>query len=162
MKLYNFHMSISNSLEANLTQGAADINPINQQKLTAVPASGHSRTEIDWIQKVKTIFEKNLNNYSLSIEQIAHEMHISPRQFQRRVKQLTGLSPKLFLQEYRLQKAQMFLNTQKYHTVKETARAAGFKNSRYFSRLFRKHFGVSPSSLLKKQNLSPLQGKMSD
>ncbi len=74
---------------------------------------------------------------------------MSTRQFQRRLKRLTGLSPKQYLQEMRLQKAKDFLLSGRYATVKETAHAAGFPNARYFSGLFQKHFAVGPSSLLR-------------
>lgn len=47
--------------------------------------------------------------------------------------------------------AQNLLETTDYN-ISEVAAAVGYDNALYFSRLFRKHIGVSPSEYRKKRN----------
>lgn len=105
-----------------------------------------SLVDAEWLEAVELFFEKNLRDSNFSIKKAASSFHISMRQFQRRLKQLTGLTPNQYLQEMRLQKAKDYLISGKYKTVKETAFATGFRDTQYFSSLFRRHFATSPSS----------------
>jgi DNA-binding response OmpR family regulator len=120
---------------------------------TQTPTPVMSQADAEWLAGVEAYFEKRLGENNLSVNQAADAMHISPRQFQRRLKHLTGLTPRLYLQEMRLQKAKDYLLAGRFSTVKETAHATGFKNARYFSDLFQKHFASPPSSLLQEKKL---------
>lgn len=107
-----------------------------------------SQADSEWLEKVEHLFETNIKNNSFSIEIAASTLYLSIRQLQRRLKQLTGLTPKQYLQELRLQKAKDYLISGKYKTVKETAFATGFKDVQYFSSSFQRHFATTPSSYL--------------
>ena len=108
-----------------------------------------TQADAEWLAQVEISFAKHLNDSSFSVQQTAELLHVSPRQFRRRISRLTGLPPKLYLQEMRLQKAKDLLLSGHYTTVKETAHATGFRNVRYFSDLFQQHFAILPSSLLR-------------
>lgn len=58
----------------------------------------------------------------------------------------TGMPPTAYLIRLRLQRA-MELLMRGHRNVAETARAVGYEDPFYFSRLFRKHMGVPPSAL---------------
>lgn len=107
--------------------------------------------EIDalWLKKVEEIFSKKLDERQFKIEDAAQVLNLSSRQFSRRLKQLTGLNPSLYLQEMRLQTARSALMNGSYSSVKETCYAVGYNDPKYFSNLFLKHFGVRPSKLIK-------------
>ena len=57
----------------------------------------------------------------------------------------TGLPPMTFLIGLRMQRA-MDLLQRGQHNVSEAARAVGYEDAFYFSRLFHRHLGVPPSS----------------
>ncbi len=59
-------------------------------------------------------------------------------------KQTTGLSPKEYLTDYRLRRACALL-LEPALSVTAVANSVGFENSLYFSKVFRKHMGLSPS-----------------
>ena len=107
-----------------------------------------SLVDAQWLEEVEIVFGKNMSDTSFSIDKASTILYISTRQFQRKLKQITGLTPKQYLQEMQLQKAKDYLIIGKYSTVKETAFAVGFRNVRNFSTSFRQHFGVSPSFYL--------------
>ena len=107
-----------------------------------------SLVDAQWLEEVEIVFEKNMSDTSFSIDKAAALIYTSTRSFQRKLKQITGLTPKQYLQEMQLQKAKDYLIVGKYSTIKETAFAVGFRNVRNFSTSFRQHFGASPSSYI--------------
>ena len=105
-------------------------------------------SEDDWLENVEAIFSKILSDSQFKIDWVAGQMHLSERQFDRRLKQHTGLTPNNYLREMRLQRAKDFLHEGKYSTVKEVGFAVGFYDTKYFSGLFRERFGILPSTYL--------------
>ncbi|MBK8565546.1 MAG: response regulator [Saprospiraceae bacterium] len=101
-----------------------------------------------WLEQVEIVFSKILSDSQFKIDWVAGQMHLSERQFSRRLKQLTGLTPNNYLREMRLQRAKDFLHDGKYASVKEVGSAVGFSDTKYFSSLFQARFGVLPSAYL--------------
>ncbi len=64
-------------------------------------------------------------------------------------KTITGLTPETFLLNYRLKHAATLLIEQPHLSVAEIAYQSGFSTAAYFSRCFKKQFGVSPLSYRK-------------
>ena len=74
------------------------------------------------------------------------EMAMSRTLFYGRLKTLTGQSPQDFMRLIRLEQAAIFLK--QGDSVLEVSVKAGFVNVKYFSTVFKKYFGVSPSKYL--------------
>jgi len=85
---------------------------------------------------------------TLRIKDISKHLFISERQLQRRVKELTGLTPNQYLKEARLQKARGLLEKKAYNSVSAVAMATGFNSSSYFAKSYSKRFGRPPSAYL--------------
>jgi DNA-binding response OmpR family regulator len=105
--------------------------------------------DAEWLLEVEAVFTKHLTDSRLSVDFAAGKLNLSERQFHRRIKELTGLTPNQYLQEIRLQRAKDLLVEGKFATVKEVSFAVGFQDIRYFSDLFEKHFGAKPSEMRK-------------
>lgn len=75
------------------------------------------------------------------------EMAMSRTLFYGRLKSLTGKAPQEFIRIIRLQRAADLLSQGK--PVQEVAEETGFINTKYFSSLFKKQYGVQPSKYLK-------------
>ena len=58
-----------------------------------------------------------------------------------------GITPLEYLTDLRMKKAEIMLSSlwTRDYSVSEIAELCGFDNALYFSRVFRKHFGCSPS-----------------
>ena len=69
--------------------------------------------------------------------------------FIRNFKRYTGATPMQFITSIRITNAQMLLETTNY-AVNEISRIVGYDNPLYFSRLFRKYKGCSPSKYRKR------------
>lgn len=106
-----------------------------------------SKVDAQWLETVESLFSKYLSDQILQLDFVSNQLHIGERQFRRRIKQLTGLSPQQYLQEMRLQRAREFLWEGHYSSVKEVCVAVGFSDTKYFSDLFLRRFGIRPSTL---------------
>lgn len=105
-----------------------------------------SETDRKWVEELHGVVQSRLGDFNLNIGDIADEMNVSRTHFFRKLKNMTGLTPNQFLQDARLQEAKALLENKKYDTVKAVSFSVGFKNSSYFSRLYKEKFGHSPSS----------------
>lgn len=96
-----------------------------------------------FLRSLMEYFEKEWNNPELTVEKLSVGLGLSKSQTNRKVRLLTAKSPNQFIQEIRLQNslASLKTNTQ---TVSEVAYASGFASPTYFSRAFKKRFGISP------------------
>ncbi|RED47465.1 hybrid sensor histidine kinase/response regulator transcription factor [Seonamhaeicola aphaedonensis] len=108
----------------------------------------HSQIDIDLISQIKEIIENNLSSPNLSPAFISKEMAMSSSKLYRRIKQLTDLSPNEFIRTIRLKKSAQLLKTKNYN-VSEVSDLVGFNDPLYFSRVFKKQFGYSPSKVFK-------------
>jgi len=82
---------------------------------------------------------------SWTLEELATSAAMSVPHFTELCRRQTGLPPLALLIRLRLQRA-MDLLQQGSHNVTEAARAVGYEDQFYFSRLFRKHMGLTPNS----------------
>ena len=76
---------------------------------------------------------------------IASKVGISGRQLERLFGRHLNCSPKKYFMDMRLQKAQRLL-VQTELAVTEIAYATGFNSPNHFAKVYRVHFGVSPSN----------------
>lgn len=74
----------------------------------------------------------------------AAKCHVTPTHFRRIFKAVSGQPPQQFLLRQRLQAAAQLLLEMPPRPVREIGEACGIGNQYYFSRLFRRHFQVSP------------------
>ena len=97
-------------------------------------------------------FNDNYNR-DIHIEEYAASRGMSVSWFIRNFKKYTGTTPMQFVKSIRITNAQMLLETTNY-AVNEISRIVGYDNPLYFSRLFRKQKGCSPSQFRKKEEHS--------
>ena len=80
----------------------------------------------------------------LSIQQIASEMSVSYSNFRKLFKEYTGISPALYQQDLKLQRAKELLSTTDL-SIKEIAYQLNFESPDYFSSKFKTKTGLKPS-----------------
>lgn len=90
---------------------------------------------------IETIRKKPQQNWDFAKE--AHHRNLTEAHFRRLFKAFSGLPPRQFLIQSRLQHAAMLLITTR-EPVGTIAGMAGIENEFYFSRLFKEKFQVSP------------------
>jgi len=100
------------------------------------------------IQKALEFIDSSFEN-DLTINNIATHSCMSEYHFYRLFKQVQGISPMQYIIKKRLEKAKQLIVKQQM-TIGEVALHTGFADVFSFSKMFKKHFQMSPSSLLKK------------
>ncbi|GAA4463205.1 hybrid sensor histidine kinase/response regulator transcription factor [Nibrella saemangeumensis] len=101
--------------------------------------------EDEFLRRLRTTVEAQLENVELSIDDICQVVGMSRATLHRKLTALTGLSISRYLRILRLRKAQELLSSPELN-IAEVAYAVGFGDPRYFSRVFSEEFGVSPGS----------------
>lgn len=97
----------------------------------------------EFVGKATKVTLDNLRDNDFTIDDLCREMGMSRTLFYVKLKTYTGRSPQDFVRSIRLEKAASLLR--KGRTVTEVSVLTGFDNPKYFSTVFKKYFGVSPS-----------------
>ena len=103
-----------------------------------------------FLNDVQTIIESRLDETTFSVSDLSRSLEISESTLRRKVQQITGLPPKLYIRQIRLNKAKELLENDA-GTVYEIAGIVGFSNPAYFSKCFQDQFGLVPSLYRSKQ-----------
>ena len=91
---------------------------------------------------------KHFCDADLSISNVCCKYYISKSTAQRLFLKNTGISPKQYLLKLRMEKA-MFLLAEGDLLIKDIALQCGFKDEKYFSKIFQEKIGCPPSQLYK-------------
>jgi AraC-like DNA-binding protein len=111
----------------------------------------------DFISRDKKVIVQSLIDYmslhymeEISLDNISKNMYLSPVYISKIFKEETGFSPIHYLIQIRLAKAKEILETNPM-PVNLVAKAVGYEDAYYFSKLFKKYYGQSPSKHIKKE-----------
>lgn len=108
------------------------------------------------IAKVRRWLEENVSDSEITVDQMAAYVGMGRTSMYNKIKGLTGKSPVELIQEFRLEKATYYLRSGQY-SVSETSYKVGFSDPGYFSRSFKKHFGISPADYIKEHKTDAAQ-----
>ena len=98
----------------------------------------------NWLLRLEKLTVQNIDNPAFTIDQLAAGMLMGRTIFYQQVRELTGLTPNQYLQEARMVIARRLLEKGTYNNVKGVLQAIGLKDEKYFIRLYKKRFGISP------------------
>ncbi len=101
-------------------------------------------TDQAFLGKTIKIIESNYGDDQFSVEMLAENLNMSLTQLNRKLNALIDQPPGQLIRSFRLQKAADLLE-EKAGSVSEICYKVGFSDNAYFSRAFKKQFGVSPS-----------------
>ena len=99
------------------------------------------------MKQLENLVLSKLSAEDLRVTHLAQELSQSVRNVERIVKRNSGLTPKQFINEIRLQTAYKFLASRKWDTVAEVRQQVGYRSASYFARSFEKRFGIKPNEL---------------
>ncbi len=102
----------------------------------------------DVVQKIENHILHSCPDCSFDLNAYLQTFPFSPEYLIKLFKKEVGMTPHQYLTDRRLENAVRTLGTicDDSRNISETARLCGFSNPLYFSRLFKKKYGVAPSS----------------
>ena len=99
------------------------------------------------INRILEVIYRNIST-DISIDDLARECCLSPGHFSHLFKEIVGVSPHSYIIFLRMDKARdLLINTRL--PIREVGELVGCPDQNYFSRLFKKHTGMSPSEFRK-------------
>ena len=101
----------------------------------------------EFLKKSTELILKNLGE-EFNVDDLCLEMGMSRSSLYNKVKALTGLSPSEFVRQVRMKEAGIMLRSKKY-TVAEVSDRMGYSDPKYFTDVFKKHYGTTPSAYMK-------------
>lgn len=102
----------------------------------------------DTVSNSIAYMKKNINKKKMELETLASQQNISISQYSRLFKNKTGYSPINFFNQLKIHKSCQYLYFTD-RTIKDICIELGFDDQYYFSRLFRRIIGSSPSGYKK-------------
>ena len=111
---------------------------------------GCEKASVDPVDSALQIIKYNYNN-NLNIKSIADSLFLDNAYFSRLFKNKVGTSPKKFILQTRMEKAKDLLKNTDHH-IKDISITIGFNDPLYFSKMFYKTEGMTPSDYREMHN----------
>ena len=126
---------------------------VKEKALKLIKGTGNNNEQIltnehndRFVKKMLEVVRANIANTEFGKDDFASTMNVSTSLLYKKVKSLTDQSPTDFIKLVRLDYALELLQSHKY-TVTEVSESCGFSSIGYFSTVFKKHFGKSPTEI---------------
>lgn len=108
----------------------------------ATQGLGKPHTDRD-IERAANYIHRHFRSSTIEVQDLAKMSNMSESNFRKLFKTAYGVSPKQYIMNLQLESASQLLQSRLY-TVAEAGERSGFSDTKYFSRVFKQHFGVSP------------------
>lgn len=109
---------------------------------------GLGKSDEDFLEKLSGFITREMANSDLAADHLASYMAMSKTSLYKKIKSLTGLSPHLLINQYRLKKAAYLLKNGNMN-VSEVIYETGFNSRSYFYKSFNELFHCSPKDYTK-------------
>ena len=89
-------------------------------------------------------------NEELMLNDISEYVNLSPQHFSKIFKESTNYNYVEYVNNLRISKAKEFMNNTD-RTIKEICYQVGYQDPNYFSRIFKKYVGITPTEYMKER-----------
>lgn len=102
--------------------------------------------EIAFVNELRQVVLAHMQKAEFSVHNMGRVVNMSHTQVYRKLKALTGETPVQFIRKVRLQQAHHLLQTTALN-ISEIAFEVGFNDPNYFTRVYKKYYGIVPSDV---------------
>ncbi|NII27029.1 helix-turn-helix domain-containing protein [Pseudoflavitalea sp. X16] len=120
--------------------------------------SGQKEHDDDLVKKAQLYMEQNMGE-KIGVDQLASQLNINRRSFDRRFIKATGNTPLEYLQRVRIEAAKKALETS-HISVNEVLYEVGYADIKAFRQVFKKITGLSPLEYRARYNKAAIPEKM--
>ena len=145
----NMHRKCTNKLPGYLFSATATFYKILE--LMHLQAQDRGSSVMKNFRNAVEYIHLHYANENLTVEQLAELTHVSETYFRNIFYENMGITPLKYINNLRLSLADELLSS-RYYSISEIAQLCGFADPKYFSTVYRKARGISPS--LVKKNLT--------
>ena len=142
----------------NLINSRAKMRERFSKDLSSVePLATGNGKDREFLDKFNALIDAELQNSDIQADDFAAKMLLGRTVFFKKVKGLTGYSPKEYLRIQRMKKAVELFRSGEYN-VSEVTYEVGMTDPFYFSRCFKQQFGIPPTAFIKQlrgENVGP-------
>ena len=135
----NFQIAIASSVKELVSK---DFFQNKRKNFLTLPPQDESLLELLFSK-----LEENWQDADFDITDYCQATAMSTSQLYRKTISLTGLSPNMLLKEFRLEKAKELMKKQRYNIAQITF-DSGFTSASYFTKCFKKKYGLLPMAYL--------------
>lgn len=108
-----------------------------------------SKVDALFIKRAVETVEKNISDSDFNVQKLAQEMNMSHYQLGRKLQALANLLPGDFISSIRLKRAAQLI-VQGHLNINQVCFESGFSDPSYFTKCFKKEFGVLPKDYTNK------------
>ncbi len=129
----------------NLIDQRRQLQANMQREMLLQPVkTSFSSMDQEFIDELKTIMEKNLDEAEFNVDALCKQIMMSRATLYRKIQALSGENPTQFIRSYRLKRAAELLRNEA-GSITDVAFQTGFSSVAYFSKCFKDKFHCSPS-----------------
>lgn len=115
-----------------------------KQPTVETPVLATNPLDKEFLDEVIAVFEQHLDDSDFTIDMLAQQMLVSRTRMYAKIKAITGQTPNDFFITLRLKKAAFLLRNNPELNVTQISDQTGFSSPRYFSKLFKKAYQLTP------------------
>ncbi|MBR5687016.1 MAG: response regulator [Prevotella sp.] len=117
-----------------------------EDKVENVEVKGNNDSLMERIMKT---VNQHMQDADFNVDKLADEVGLSRTQLHRKMKEITGISTGEFIRNIRLQQAARLIREGKVN-IAQVAYSVGFNNQTYFSTVFKRYYGMTPTEYAEK------------
>lgn len=142
-----FNVSILLATIKNLLHSRKNITPL----LKGESVTRQMTPDESFLSDIVEIIKSNLTNENFSIDELGQIMGLSRSSLFRKIKSLAQISPSDLIIKIKLNKAEELMKSKTFNRISDIAYESGFKDPKYFSTLFKKHYGKTPKEFMQEE-----------
>lgn len=119
---------------------------IAERRIEDIEVKGNDDILMDRIMEA---VNAHMSDPDFNVDSLTTEVGISRVQLHRKMKEITGIPAGKFLRNIRMEQAAKLLREGAIN-ITQVADSIGYSDAGYFSNVFKKHFGISPSEYMEK------------
>jgi len=124
------------------------------QELVPVSQLQLNKSDEEFMKKMVKIIEENMSSPELDAKFVGTQLAMSHSVLYKKIKAITNMSFVEFVRDYKLKTAKELIVAKNF-SVQDASFHVGYADRKYFSKLFKTHFGSAPSDFIKKKNNNP-------